>query len=169
MRSETVAREGPASYHPGIALLKRNEHVTIIGEREGWSEVRLGDGRSGYVRSSELAPLPVEVEAHPADASATPAAAVDPQVTRGELERLSAQQGALLAEMQSEIGRLRAIADTLAAVRPASESTSDGEPDGAPWQRADVLAAGSGALLIGFTLGALSQRRRSRRERTLRF
>jgi hypothetical protein len=88
---------------------------------------------------------------------------------RAELDRLGAEQGALLAAMQEEVGRLRAIADTLAPQALDPPASDDGARDPAPWRRPDVLAAGSGALLIGFTLGALSQRRRSRRERTLRF
>ena len=170
VRSDTVAREGPASYHPGVALLKRNERVTVLDERDGWNEVRLGDGRSGYVRSSELtavsAPDVAATSAAAAAAIATPVAsgvAPDLATLRSDLEKLGAQQTALLETLRADVARLHEVADVLAA------SPQGAVHDEEPWKRADVLAASGVALAAGFALGALSQRRRSRRERTLRF
>src|SRR5688572_11523980 len=42
---ELVAREAPGSGQAGIAVLRGNDRVRLLGEREDWSEILLPDGR----------------------------------------------------------------------------------------------------------------------------
>jgi hypothetical protein len=42
-------RQGPGNRYPSIGALVRDDAVSVVGERNGWLQVRLRDGRSGFV------------------------------------------------------------------------------------------------------------------------
>src|SRR5207344_2395199 len=60
-RGEIVAREAPGTGQAGIAVLRGNDRVQLLGERDGWSEIRLGDGRRAWVPTADItrAPEPI--------------------------------------------------------------------------------------------------------------
>ena len=172
--ASVVVREGPARDHPGIAVLQRSERARFLGERDGWSEIGLSDGRRGWVPSVEIV-----AAADPATSATTAASPVpsgerrsievgsgEVAALRGEVASLQAHERATLDELQNELRHVREVLDRLAvpAGTPTAASTDDPR-----WSPAELLLAGGAALVIGFILGAVSQRRRARRERSLRF
>ena len=42
-------RQGPGNRYPSIGALVRDDAVSVVGEQGGWLQVRLRDGRSGFV------------------------------------------------------------------------------------------------------------------------
>lgn len=51
-------REGPGNDYPRVGTLASGSTVQVVGERLGWLEVRLRNGRSGFVYRRWLEPLP---------------------------------------------------------------------------------------------------------------
>ncbi len=179
--ANVIVRERPGSANPGIAVLKRGDRVRFLGERDGWTEVGLRDGRTGWVLSAEIAPVVeppqpnLPAQARVKDAVPTAVAPPSPVATarvsepvptvpapRAEGESLPVEHGRVLARLESEIGQLRQSVDRLAADRPLTAPSPVGE-------YSDVLWTGMIAFAIGLIVGSIVQRRRSRRERTLRF
>jgi len=154
-RDELVAREAPGKTEAGIAVLRGSERLRLLGERDGWSEVLLADGRRAWVPSVDLvhpsAPPTPGVEAI---ASATPEApiAADP-VPMAQ------------ASLGVEIARLRALVDELAA--NARERTESPPRPTLPADTAPLV--GGVAFVVGLLVGGAWERHRARRERSLRF
>ena len=49
-------RNGPSIKHKILAMLKSGEEVEVLEELNGWTKVRLKDGKEGYVLSHYLSP-----------------------------------------------------------------------------------------------------------------
>jgi len=170
--ASVVVREGPAPYHPGIAVLRRNERARFLGEREGWSEVGLSDGRRGWVPSAEIvaatdASTPPTPAAVSAPGGEQPASETDEiAALRAEVASLQAHERMALDELRSEIRQVHETLDRLAvpAETPSAISTGDSR-----WPRAELLLAAGAMLVVGLVIGGTLQRRRARRERSLRF
>ena len=153
---EIVAREAPGTGQAGIAVLRGSDRVQLVGERDDWSEILLSDGRRAWVPTAEIArgdpPHPIESPVSTVSAPATTAALSGPDHTADEL--------------RAEIARLRAVVDDLTSWRArlpeTVESTLPLRGD-IPW------AIAGAALIIGLLLGGAWERRRSRRDRSLRF
>ena len=172
--ASVVVREGPAPYHPGIAVLQRNERAHFLGERDGWSEVGLNDGRRGWVPSAEIVAA-TEASAPPAPATAplpggelraSEVGSAEIAAVRAEVASLHAQERAALDELRSELRQVREALDRLAVPAGTPSAVSAGDPR---WPRVELLLAGGVVLVVGLVLGGAFQRRRARRERSLRF
>lgn len=156
---EVVAREAPGTGQAGIAILHGTDHVRLLAERDGWSEILLADGRRAWVPAGDLARSDDQPRAKDAPTiSATPT--IGPEV------------GALLpdhpkSDLAAEIARLRLLVDELESWRTASAShpASANPPfaDEIPW------LIGGVALVVGLLVGGAYERFRSRRDRSLRF
>ena len=154
-REEVVAREAPGKAEAGIAVLRGNERVHLLRDRDGWSEILLADGRRAWVPTGELvrteAPKPATTPTVAATPEAAPTADTEPNAQ---------------ASLVVEIARLRAVIDDL-ETRPRSVPTTPPSP---LTSAAEPIAAAAGAsFVLGALVGAAWQRRRTRRERSLRF
>jgi hypothetical protein len=201
--SNVVVRERPGSAHPGIAILERGDRVRFFGERDGWTEVGLRDGRSGWVLSAEIAPVaeppppnpPTGTRVSEAEPTAGPAATSSvseaaptatttpspaskmrvsepvptPPAPRADGESSLVEHGRTLARLETEIGQLRRSVDRLVADPPLSAPRVANDSTDVPWTSPEALITCAVAFAIGLIVGSVVQRRRSRRERTLRF
>ncbi len=150
---ELVAREAPGTSQAGIAVLRGNDRVRLLGERDDWSEILLPDGRRAWVPTAEVTRIeePPRVRESPrATATPGPAETAAPDARHGE-------------DLGAEIARLRTIVDELARRRPEEPA-----PRASPIDDATSIIAGV-ALIVGILLGSAWERRRSRRDRSLRF
>jgi hypothetical protein len=148
-RGEIDAREAPGSGQAGVAVLRGNDRVQLLGQRDGWSEILLGDGRRAWVPTTEIARA-----SEPARPTDDPSPAVSPSGHPSEAR-----------ELATEVERLRRIADDLATWRtnlPTAAAPAETVPDFVPW------AVGA-ALVAGIAIGMAVERRRNRRERALKF
>jgi len=172
--ASVVVREGPAPYHPGIAVLQRNEHARFLGERDGWSEVGLSDGLRGWVPSAEIVaatdaftpPTPAAVPVPGGEQPASDIESDEIAALRAEVASLQAHERMALDELRSELRQVRETLDRLAVPAGTPSAVSTGDPR---WPRAELLLAGGAMLVVGLVLGGTLQRRRARRERSLRF
>lgn len=156
-REEVVAREAPGKAEAGIAVLRGNERVQLLRDRDGWSEILLTDGRRAWVPTADL------VHSESPKASATPVPTV---VTTPDPPSRADPVPAVQASLVVEITRLRAVVDDLETRRHVDL------PPGVSQQGpvTEIALVGSGvAFLVGVFAGAAWQRRRTRRERSLRF
>jgi hypothetical protein len=153
-RGEIVAREAPGPGQAGIAVLRGNDRVQLLGERDGWSEIRLGDGRRAWVPTVEIARAPEPAPRVPEPSQPTN----DPPVASSPEPRSDTR------ELANEIERLRRVTDDLAAWRTNLPTTAPAEtlPEMFPW----ALGA---AFVAGIAIGVTFERRRNRRERALKF
>ncbi len=150
---EIVAREAPGTGQAGIAVLRGNDRVKLLGQRDGWSEILLSDGRRAWVPTAEIthvsdAPRPTEI----------PVAAPTPVATPVETD-------ANLRDLATEVARLRRVTDDLTTWRTNLPDAAPAAPipEAIPW------ALGGAGLVVGIVIGGLVERRRGRRERSLRF
>ncbi len=150
---EIVAREAPGTGQAGSAVLRGNDRVKLLGQRDGWSEILLSDGRRAWVPSAEIAHVP-EAPRSTERPVAVPASSPAPVEIASDLRDLA-----------TEVARLRRVADDLTTWRTALPDAAPVRPipEAVPW------AVGGGALVAGIIIGALVERRRGRRERSLRF
>jgi hypothetical protein len=135
-------------------VLRGNDRVRLLGERDDWSEILLPDGRRAWVPTAEVTRIE---EAPRARESAPASAAPEPAETEGVATRHRDELGA-------EIARLRAAVDELARRR----SEAPPAPRGVDLNDSALMIAGA-ALIVGILLGSAWERRRSRRDRSLRF
>jgi hypothetical protein len=151
---EIVAREAPGSGQAGIAVLRGSDRVQLLGEREGWSEILLSDGRRAWVPTAEITHIAETPRPSPAPTASPAATAVIGAPDRS------------VQELGAEIVRLRGVVDELSAWRtslPAETAAPVPIADDVPWMVAGV------AGLIGLLIGGAWERHRSRRDRSLRF
>lgn len=151
---EIIAREAPGTGQAGIAVLRGNDRVKLLGQREGWSEILLADGRRAWVPTADITHVP---DAPRPTESPSSVEAASP---------LSAEIDAHTRELAAEVARLRRVADDLATWRT---KLPDAAPSAAPLPEAIPWAIGGAGLAAGILIGGLVERRRSRRERSLRF
>jgi hypothetical protein len=163
--------------------------VTVTGERGGWYQIVLPDGRQGFVWGEHLdqieagvprleaaGPAPgVEAAGEP-EGGAPPAAAEpartvtlqeDLQALRAQLESYS-REGGLAAK--ADLDRLLERVDRLAKEQEALRESLDDSVFTGMRTPVDGSAIAGGAFLtiggiLGWTLARLSQRRRDRRSR----
>ncbi|MEO6028423.1 MAG: SH3 domain-containing protein [Candidatus Binatia bacterium] len=150
---EIVAREAPGAGQAGIAVLRGNDRVKLLGQRDGWSEILLSDGRRAWVPTAEIAHVPDAprpTESHVAVPAASPA---------------PVEIDSNLSDLATEVARLRRVTDDLTTWRTNLPDVAPVTPipEAVPW------AVGGAALAVGILIGALVERRRGRRERSLRF
>ena len=155
---EVVAREAPGTGQAGIAVLRGSDRVQLVGERDGWSEILLSDGRRAWVPTTGIvrigdarSPRSTEI---PSVAAATPYP-----------EAASSSSDATARELTTEVARLRGVVDELTTWRanlPELNATRPGA-ENLPWMIGGV------ALVIGLLIGGAWERHRSRRDRSLRF
>jgi hypothetical protein len=124
-------------------VLRGSVRVRSLAERDGWSEIQLPDGRRARVPAGEL--VRAAEAAHPSP-DGTPA--VD-----------------LEAALGLEVARVRTVVDAREAERRPAPG---GEKPAAKPAAAPLVAAGVG-LAVGVAIGGVWERRRARRERSLRF
>ncbi len=156
---EVVAREAPGRGEAGIAVLRGTDRVQLLGERDGWSEIRLPDGRRAWVPATEIArnEAPRAVQASPL-AITTPVEAAAPA---DDPPRPASDPA---GELAIEITRLRALVDALEARQAdASRPGVTSLPESVAWTLGGV------ALVVGAVIGSAFERFRSRRDRSLRF
>ena len=53
--ADVTVRQGPGNGYLSIGVIARNTTVSVVGERSGWLQIRLGDGSSGFVYKKWLA------------------------------------------------------------------------------------------------------------------
>lgn len=152
---EAVAREAPDDGQAGIAVIRGSDRVRLVAERDDWSEIELPDGRRAWVPTAEVRRIE-----EPPRVRGTVVASAAPT----PLETPSPGPVATPAhELEAEIGRLRSAVDDLERLR-----TQDSPPR--PTMLGDQVALIAGAaLLVGIILGSAWERRRSRRDRSLKF
>src|SRR5205085_4393713 len=103
------------------------------GQREGWSEILLSDGRRAWVPTADIThdpDVPRATEMPSMEAASPPAAAVD----------------ANTRELAAEVARLRRVVDDLATWRtklPDAAPSAVPLPEGIPW------AIGGAGLVAG--------------------
>jgi len=171
-------RPEPAGTSPVIRELGPGTKLEILGESNGWDEVRTADGEHGYVWAAWLTEGAAEGKApenvRPTDASQARSLA-------DEVHELGQQVGTLLARPQpvtsEDLERLRAEVERVATgeqdLRRWLEEHGSSQPPGDPPPDSSA-AVTLGLLLVGGVVGwaasRLLQRRRDRRQRyRLRF
>jgi uncharacterized protein YgiM (DUF1202 family) len=167
-------RGGPSTEDPALGVLSAGDRVTVLGSVGTWANVETQDGKVGYVNHRYVQPIAGTAGAVVTPIAPTPAAqtlaAPTPEATAAsEGDALSKE----LAELRTQVARLReqvreqkqkateeslaAPAEPGAAVVPTPASARD--------QAVGVLAVAALSLLVGWALGSVFSRRRSRSHR----
>jgi uncharacterized protein YgiM (DUF1202 family) len=172
-------RSGPSTEGAPLAVLSAGDRVTILGSTGTWANVQTPDGKVGYVHHRYVVPLSgnagetvagAQLPTPPPLSAPTPAA-VQPTpepTTASDSEALSSE----LADLQAEVSRLKdqvreykqrgtAAPPVVADPRAAQPAT----PPPARDQAVGVLAVAGLSLLVGWFLGSVFSRRRSRSHR----
>lgn len=145
-------RTGPGTQYRIVGVLKTGDDVTILDRGDSWTQVRLDDGKSGWIPLGFLQP--------------TPPAAV-------RIDRVQAQ----LAELQAKLDETGAE-----AARLREENTQIGGRDGEQREEIERLTlenyelragarwpewiTGASILVVGMMVGALLHRNATRRPST---
>jgi len=174
-------RSGPGTEGAPLAVLSAGDRVTILGSTGTWTNVQTPDGKVGYVHHRYVVPLTgvaaeTVVEGPPPTApmvSAPTHAAPQPTpepTTTSDSDALSSE----LAGLQAEVSRLKdevreykqraAEAPPVVAVAEP-RVTRPPAPTPARDQAVGVLAVAGLSLLVGWFLGSVFSRRRSRSHR----
>lgn len=56
---EAAVRAGPKHFKPVVATLKYGDQVEVLSNKDGWLEVRLPDGRRGFLHESATTDKPL--------------------------------------------------------------------------------------------------------------
>jgi len=155
---ETVAREAPDSGQAGIAVIRGSDRVRLLAERDDWSEVQLPDGRRAWVPTAEV----TRIE-DPPRARATAVATPLPTPTETPPEPPPDPMDPPPNELGAEVERLRMIVDAM-----ERRHVEEPPPRAIVTDDRTLFIAGA-ALLVGIILGSAWERRRSRRDRSLKF
>jgi hypothetical protein len=155
---ETVAREAPDGGQAGIAVIRGSDRVRLIAERDDWSEIELPDGRRAWVPTAEV----TRIE-EPPRARATTVATPVPTAAETPREPATEPVPPPPNELGAEIDRLRMIVDAMERRR------AEDPPSRAIAMDDRMLVLAGAALLVGIILGSAWERRRSRRDRSLKF
>jgi len=161
---EIVAREAPGTGQAGIAVLRGSDRVQLTGERDGWSEILLPDGRRAWVPSAEITRIGDTASARSTHSTESPVTAVTPFFPDAATVGSSAPDRSA-PELTAEVARLRGVVNELTAWRAKLPEPAETPPlaEGIPWMIGGV------ALLVGLLTGSAWERHRSRRDRSLRF
>ncbi len=177
--AETVAtkerarlRQGPSAATELLGELDANTKVELLGESGGWRQVRISDGRVGYVwgdhlASHESAPTPASESKPAAPPAATRTLADDIRDLHEEVNALRQRPEPATA---ADLERLREALEHVAAAErelarrldPPVHPFVDPPPDSAAAVAPAFLFGGA---VLGFAASRLLQRRRDRRQR----
>ena len=140
-------RMGPGNENRIIGVLKTGNAVEILNNESEWTEVRLEDGREGWIPVGYLVPEP-------------PAS-----LRVGELEDRVGQLSRELASSQSEATRLREVNSRLAG--EARQRRDDAEVQGGGGGRGGgdrwpEMITGASILVVGMLVGAALHRNAAR-------
>ena len=173
-------RSGPSTEGNPLGILSAGDRVTILGSAGAWTNVQTPDGKVGYVHHRYVVPV-TGVDAETivaAPAPTTPPVSVpSPAAVQPTAEPTTAPASDALStelvDLQVEVSRLKdqvreykqraaeappiAVTQSRAAPPPPSTSARD--------QAVGVLAVAGLSLLVGWFLGSVFSRRRSRSHR----
>jgi len=167
-------RPEPAATSPVMRELEPGTKLEVLGENNGWDDVRMADGQRGWVWGGWLAEAGAEGKVPEGPRSA------DTSQTRSladEVHELGQQVGTLLARPQpvtsDDLERLRAEVERVATgeqeLRRWLEEHGSSPPPGDPPPPDSSAGVTPGLLLVGgvvgWTASRLLQRRRDRRQR----
>jgi SH3 domain protein len=140
-----------------LATLDSGDTVDAIEKAEGYTHVRLPDGREGWIKSSYLsAQTPAIVRLKELEKERAPGPATIPAALTEELKQLKEQNAALRAEVEALKQAASKAQNAQAAQKPPkieappSHDSADIDPRTA-FEWGTGLALGTG--LIGFALG----------------
>jgi uncharacterized protein YgiM (DUF1202 family) len=169
-------RGGPSTEEPAVAVLSAGDRVTILGSTGSWANIQTQDGKKGYVNRRYVLPPSTTTAGEPATLPVAPTLVVAPtQIPAPPTPEatIAAEGDALsneLAELRAEVARLReqvreqkqkaAEGSVAAAAEPGAGATP--APASARDQAVGVLAVAGLSLLVGWALGSVFSRRRSR-------
>jgi uncharacterized protein YgiM (DUF1202 family) len=171
-------RGGPSTEDAPLGVLSAGDRVTIVGAAGAWANVQTADGKSGYVHHRYVVPLAgvgVETapEVHPvtlptrAPTQAPVEATPEPTVP-AEADALSNE----LTELRSEVAHLKEQVRNYKQQATEALTAAPVEHTGAPPaqtsardQAVGVFAVAVLSLLVGWALGSVFSRRRSRSHR----
>jgi len=182
-------RDAPTRESTLLDWVDTGTQVTVLGERAGWYQVMLPDGRQGFIWGEHLAqieaptasaedappPAPVaEVASPPGAPPPAPSDAPRPATLQEDLQALRSQldgysrDGGLAAK--ADLDRLLERVDRLTKEQEALRESLDDSVFTGMRTPVDGSAIAGGAFLtigaiLGWTLARLSQRRRDRRSR----
>jgi hypothetical protein len=173
LREPARLREAATKDSPPVAELPAGATLDVTGEEGGWLKVETPDGRTGYVWGAHVrarSEAGAEAQEGPRRGEATERDALAPRVLEA-LDELKASVNALrdapapasaadVAKLRDEIGRIAQRQDELARRLDERGETSDVTPDGTgvAW-----AALGIG-VFVGWLLGMITRRRRTRRQ-----
>lgn len=181
-------RTGPGINYKVIGEAESGQEMDVRGSRDGWSRVRLSDGREGWVisrflirNSSRNKQLTALQEAHDTLAAEVDALKRENERLKEENQRLdllSGESRRTLEEITHSYDVLKTESRDFLKVKAAYEAAAEGleeqkrmtdqlkaRTEDQEWQKNAAFFVGGGVLvLLGFFVGALSRgdsRRRS--------
>jgi len=180
-------RSGPSTDGAPLGVLSAGDRVTILGNAGAWTNVQTADGKVGYVHHRYVVPVTVsasesvtEIQAQaptPPPASAPTPAEAQPTpepTTTSASDALSSELANLQAEVSQLKDQVREYKERVAEAPPVPGSVPRAtEPRTGPSptapsardQAVGVLGVAGLSLLVGWFLGSVFSRRRSRSHR----
>jgi hypothetical protein len=173
-------RIAPSTEGNPLGVLSSGDRVTILGSAGAWTNVQTQDGKVGYVHHRYVVALTgvdAKTVAESPAPTPPPVSALGPAAMLHTPEPTTAPASDALstelADLQVEVSRLKdqvreykqraAEAPPIAAVPPRAAQPPS--PIGARDQAVGVLAVAGLSLLVGWFLGSVFSRRRSRSHR----
>jgi uncharacterized protein YgiM (DUF1202 family) len=173
-------RSGPSTEGDPLGVLSAGDRVTILGSAGAWTNVQTQDGKVGYVHHRYVVPLTgvdAETVAELPATTPPPVSALSPVAVLPTPEPTTAPASDALstdlANLQIEVSRLKdqvreykqraAEPPPIAAAQPRGAQPPT--PTAAGDQAIGVLAVAGLSLLVGWFLGSVFSRRRSRSHR----
>jgi uncharacterized protein YgiM (DUF1202 family) len=173
-------RSGPSTEGDPLGVLSAGDRVTILGSAGAWTNVQTQNGKVGYVHHRYVVPLTgvdAETVAELPATTPPPVSALSPVAVLPTPEPTTAPASDALstelANLQVEVSRLKdqvreykqraAEAPPTAAAQPGAAQPPT--PTAAGDQAIGVLAVAGLSLLVGWFLGSVFSRRRSRSHR----
>ncbi len=172
-------RSEPNTESPPLGVLSSGDRVTILGGTATWANIQTQDGKVGYVNRRYVLQIAGTAGAAPAISTSAPTSVVAPTqvpapstpqpTATAEGDALSSE----LSELRAEVARLREqvreqkqkAAEGLLASRMEPGAAAVPTPASARDQAVGVLAVAGLSLLVGWALGSVFSRRRSRAHR----
>lgn len=159
-------RRGPGTEYKILGKIAAEDHVRVLNSREGWREVRLDNGRTGWLPSGYLvasAPASVRVAGleRELDQARKELAAAIAEATRQTREAekratgLASENSTLRANDEEQATRIERLARTNRELQTTVR-----------WRE---WLVGAGILVVGMITGALLRSGTRRRDSRLRF
>ncbi len=180
LRVKARLREGASKNTPLLGWVEAGTTVELLQETAGWRQVRVPDGRTGYIwgehfAKSDLEPLATSGNVAEAAAPPTtqPAGPDDLRSLRADLDairnRPEPASAAALEQLRGEVGRLTTAQqeltrrlDARGTAAPAADGVPSAPIDGTASAAVVFLVAGA---FVGWIASRLMQRWRDRRSR----